>query len=184
MALVSGGPAETQWDDVMFQIARWLARHLNDPSLILWIAQRGGQLDGMLLLRIAHELERLRKLEQEGDSVELARIRTNAPNAVPSPKMQMVWRLLLTDRIKSLRHGLDLYRWRERFKREGLNIASRLELRALLSPKVSLTKALHWPNDDTLGPNVDCEVVLASEHARRHVARDRSQHQLVVGACV
>lgn len=35
MALVSGGETESQWDSVMFQMARWLTRHLNDPDLIL-----------------------------------------------------------------------------------------------------------------------------------------------------
>jgi hypothetical protein len=25
-------------------LARWLVRHLNDPALIIWLAQRGGQL--------------------------------------------------------------------------------------------------------------------------------------------
>src|SRR5690349_20122250 len=30
MALVSPGSTESQWDDVMFQLARWLLRHLDD----------------------------------------------------------------------------------------------------------------------------------------------------------
>src|SRR5262249_40920425 len=43
MALVKGSHGEgSQWDDVMFQLARWLSRHLNDSKLILWLAKRGG----------------------------------------------------------------------------------------------------------------------------------------------
>ncbi|MEQ1660052.1 MAG: SIR2 family protein [Hylemonella sp.] len=44
MLLASGGVTGSQWDDVMFHLARWLTRHLDDPRLIIWIAQRGGQL--------------------------------------------------------------------------------------------------------------------------------------------
>jgi len=44
MSLVSGGGLNLGWDDVMFHIARWLTRHLNDPVLVLWLADRGGQL--------------------------------------------------------------------------------------------------------------------------------------------
>jgi len=42
MLLVSGGVIDSKWDDVMFQLARWLVRHLNDPRLIIWIAEHGG----------------------------------------------------------------------------------------------------------------------------------------------
>lgn len=34
MRLVAGGVAATQWDNVMFQLARWLVRHLNDPRVV------------------------------------------------------------------------------------------------------------------------------------------------------
>ncbi len=44
MLLATGSITGSQWDDVMFHLARWLVRHLNDPRLIIWIAQRGGQL--------------------------------------------------------------------------------------------------------------------------------------------
>src|SRR5690606_22267943 len=37
MRLASGGGMDTQWDDVLFQLGRWLTRHLNDPRLVLWI---------------------------------------------------------------------------------------------------------------------------------------------------
>ncbi len=44
MLLASGGMTGSQWDDVMFNLARWLVRHLDDPRLVLWIAQCGGQM--------------------------------------------------------------------------------------------------------------------------------------------
>lgn len=44
MQLVSGVSPETQWDGVMSHLARWLVRHLDDPRLVIWIVERGGQL--------------------------------------------------------------------------------------------------------------------------------------------
>jgi hypothetical protein len=37
MSLVSRANSGAEWDDVMYQIARWLLLHLNDPRLILFL---------------------------------------------------------------------------------------------------------------------------------------------------
>jgi hypothetical protein len=171
MLLVSGGIAGSQWDDVMFHLARWLVRHLNDPALIIWIAERGGQLYDRWPWLIEHELDRFARLVQEGKSSELDDIRIHAPNAIPGPLMQTLWRLLLTGRVKSSRHEPDIYRWKDRLKRDGFTTALRLELRDLLAPKVSLKKPFHWSeepeNDDEptrIRQLVDWELVLAADH--------------------
>jgi hypothetical protein len=44
MMLVSSGATDSQWDEVMLQIARWIVRHLDDPRLVIWIARQGGRL--------------------------------------------------------------------------------------------------------------------------------------------
>ncbi len=172
MSLVTHGAVHTGWDDVMFQLARWLTRHLNDPSLVLWLAERGGQLHDRFIWLIEAELERLAHLEEEGDTATLEAIRANAPNAIPSPLMRKLWRMLLTGRVKSSGHDLDLYRWKDRLKRDGLTATLRLELRELLAPKVSLRKPYRW-GDDARGqvepPQrvrdlVDWELVLATDH--------------------
>ena len=59
MSLIPYGPSNSRWDDVMLQLARWLVRHLNDPALIIWLAERGGQLHTRWKQLIEHELERL-----------------------------------------------------------------------------------------------------------------------------
>jgi len=46
--------------------------------------------------------------------------------------------LLLGGRVKVGPRALDLYRWRNRFNRDGLTSSLRLEFRELLSPRVSL----------------------------------------------
>ncbi|MHB8914287.1 MAG: anti-phage defense-associated sirtuin Dsr1 [Thiobacillus sp.] len=171
MALVSGGASVSQWDDVMLHLARWLVRHLNDPALIIWLAQRGSQLHDRWPWLIEHELDRFARLEHEGKTTELDEIRTNAPNAIPGSLMQTLWRLLITGRVKSPWHNLDLYRWKDRLKRDGLTTTLRLELRELLAPKVVLKKPFRWGEDEesTEEPSrikqlVDWELVLATEH--------------------
>jgi hypothetical protein len=169
MNLVSGGAMPSQWDDVMRQLARWLTRHLNDPELVLWLAQRGGELHDSFVQVIEDELDKLARLEQEGNTVELDRIRANAPNSIPHPLMRTLWRLLLTGRVKSTWRDPDLYRWKERLERDGLTVILRLELRNLLAPKIALKKPFHWGKDNTeagtpesLKQLVDWDLVLAA----------------------
>jgi len=183
MLLASGGITGSQWDDVMFQLARWLVRHLDDPRLVIWIAQRGGQLHDRWPWLIEHELDRFASLEREGKTAELDEIRLQAPKAIPGPLMRMLWRLLLSGRVKSSWRDPDLYRWKDRLKREGLTTTLRLELRELLAPQVALKKPFRWGDEveNTDEPTrlrqlVDWELVLAADHvhtALRDLADDR-----------
>lgn len=172
MRLVSGVSSETQWDDVMFHLARWLVRHLDDPRLVIWIAERGGQLHDRWPSLIEHELDRFASLEREGKTSELNEIRLHAPKAIPGPLMRTLWRLLLSGRVKSPWHDPDLYRWKGRLKREGLTATLRLELRELLAPKVVLKKPFRWSELDSSSADeptrikqlVDWELALAADH--------------------
>jgi hypothetical protein len=186
MLLASGGATSGQWDDVMIQMARWLVRHLDDPRLVIWIAQRGGQLHDSWSWWIERELDRFAQLEREGKTAELQEIRLQAPKAVPGPLMQTLWRFLLSGRVKSFRRDPDLYRWKDRLKRDGLTATVRLQLRGLLEPQVSLKKPFRWVEvagkaEDEVAPArinqlVDWELVLATDHVHtgmRDVAGER-----------
>lgn len=171
MSLLAWGATGSGWDDVMFQLARWLVRHLDDPTLVIWIAERGGQLNDRWRWLIGRELDRFAALEHEEKTAELEEIRSQAPKAIPGPLMRTVWRLLLSGRVKSPQPETDLYDWRGRFKRDGLTATLRLELRTLLAPKVVLKKPFRWSGDvdDTGEPTcikqlVDWELVLASNY--------------------
>ncbi|EMC7820541.1 SIR2 family protein [Vibrio cholerae] len=171
MLLASGGLINSQWDDVTFHLARWLRRHLDDPRMIIWIAERGGQLHDQWRWLIEQELDRFASLASKGNTSELAEIRLHAPKAIPGPLMRTLWRLLLSGRVKSPWHASDLYRWQGRLKREGLTTTLRLELRDLLAPKVVLKKPFRL-SDDSSSTNepknikqlVDWELVLATDH--------------------
>ena len=172
MSLFADNGRGAAWDDVMFYLAHWLTRHLNDPDLILWLAKRGGQLHDRFIWLIEGELERMARLERENKTAELKAIRTNAPNAIPSPLMHTLWRLLLTGQVKSPGHDLDLYRWKDWLQRDGLTATLRLQMRELLAPRVTLRKPFHWGDEDRdqakspqrLRDLVDWELVLASDH--------------------
>ena len=183
MCVVDVGGATSRWDDVMRHVAHWLVRHLDDPTLLLWLVQSGDQLHSELVLLIERRLDELAKLDREGDTAELARIRGNAPNAVPRPPMRTLWRLLLAGRVKSSRHDLDLYGWRDRFQRDGLTTTLRLQLREMLTPRVSLREPFHWPVEEEEGREperikdlVDWEIVLSVDHVHstlREFANDK-----------
>jgi hypothetical protein len=172
LLLVSGGITGSQWDDVMFHLARWLVRHLDDPRLVIWIAQCGGQLHDRWQWLIEHELGRFAALERDGKTPELNEIRSQAPKAIPGPLMRTLWRLILSGRVKSSWRDPDLYRWKGRVKREGMTATLRLELRDLLAPRVALKEPLRWSDDDSISTDsptrikqlVDWELVLAADH--------------------
>jgi hypothetical protein len=172
MALVSGGAARCEWDDVMFQIGRWLVRHLDDPELVMWLAEQGGQIHERFAVLIEGELDRIGALERGGNVAELARIRTNAPNAIPRKAMRTLWRLFLTGRVKAKWDRPDLHLWGQRFRRDGLTAALRLELREMLAPKILMKRPFRWPDDsaekddgsDRIKELVDWELVLAADH--------------------
>lgn len=171
MCIVDAGARGSRWDEVMRQLARWLIRHLDDPTLLLWLVKRGGQLHNDLIWWIERRLDELAILERDGNTAELARIREGAPNAIPGPLMRTLWRLLLTGRVKSWLRDFDLYRWRDRFKRDGLTATLRLELREMLTPRVSLREPFRWPAEDgearepkRIKELVEWEIVLSTDH--------------------
>lgn len=171
MVLVDLGLRSSRWDEVMRHLARWLTRHLDDPALLLWLIKRGGKLHDDFEWWVEHRLDELAKLERDSKTDELDRIRINAPRAIPRPMMRTLWRLMLTGRVKSPARDFDLYRWLDRFKRDGLTTTLRLELRDTLTPRVSLREPFRWSeeNDEAAEPQrvkdlVEWEVVLSADH--------------------
>ena len=172
MVLAASDAQESRLDEVMWQLTRWLNRHLNDPALLLWLVKQGGRLHTEWADRMAFRLEQLSELEARGEREQLDRIRRSAPNAIPDSRMRTLWGLFLSQRVKLPGPDLDLYRWRSRFERDGLTTTLRLELRAMLSPRVSLRAPFRWPfGEDTdeeepkgIRQLVEWEIVLSTSH--------------------
>ena len=162
----------------MHHLAHWLVRYLDEPKLVLWLAQRRGQVHPEFAEKIERRLRELDELERDGETDALDRIRRNARRAIPGPMMRTLWRLLLAGRVKTMeptfnvsRWG-DIFRWRHRFERCGLTAALRLELRDMLTPRVSLREPLRWDRNREdydrpvrLKDLVDWEIVLSIDNA-------------------
>lgn len=183
MLLASDGDSGSRWDDVMFHLARWLLRHLDDPRLVIWIAQRGGQLSDRWPWLIEYELRRFSSLERDGKTAELAEIRSQAPKAIPRPLMRTLWRLLLSGRVKSSSSAPDLFGWIDRLKQGGLTATLRFELRNLLAPQVTLKKRFRWIDDSENADEpthirqlVDWDLVLAADHVRSALGDLADEH--------
>ena len=103
MTLVREATVETELDKPMFWIGAWLARHMNDPHLLFWVAAQGGRLHSRFAKEIERELEETAQVENRGGA-ELEELLRNAPNAVPSPTMRAAWELMLAGQGGSSRH--------------------------------------------------------------------------------
>ncbi|MDE0040040.1 MAG: SIR2 family protein [Gammaproteobacteria bacterium] len=169
MALTREASTETDLDQPMFWIGAWLARHMNDPRVLLWLAAQGGRLHSRFALEIERQLEKNAQIEKRGGA-ELRELLRNAPNAVPSPMMRAAWELILAGKVGH-RHSLtDAYAWSRRVRREGLSARARHQLRALLAPRVVLRRAIRL---DFLGEQpeeeprqLDWDIVLSSDVER------------------
>lgn len=172
MALVTYRPPEySRWDDVMHQLARWLVRYLDHPSLLRWIAKSGSHLDGILAPMIAQELAKFAELEMKGNTKEIDRIRATSPHAIPRAAVRPLWRVLLNGYVKHPSTFSNLYQWKEQFLKEGLSGSLRMKLRELLSPRITLREPFRWKNDgespdrsERLKDIIDWELVLAEDH--------------------
>jgi hypothetical protein len=185
MQLVTGGASESQWDKVMLQLARWLTRHINDPRLILWVANNGAQPQEQWSWLIENHLDRIWQLKKDGNTAELSDISSHAPMAVPDASMTTLWEMLLSGHVKSNRRNFDIYNWDRRFKRDGLKSFLKIELRNILSPKIQLKKPFRWnKNNDTsesrsngIRQLVDWELVLAADNVG-HFLKDKKGGKL------
>ena len=165
------GLNDNRWDNIMYKLAGWLTRHLNDPALVLWLVKRSGRLIRTFKSCIEQRLQELDMLERNNEFGKLNRIRLNAPNAVPRPLMRTLWQLLLAGKVKSSLTINNIHHRLDRFSHNEFTTISRLELRELLSPCVLLREPFHFSRilnhseePKRLRDLVDWEVVLISDN--------------------
>ena len=120
--LTGAGTLDDSRDRVKVHLTDWLARHLDKQDLLLRLAARGGKPHPLLAEMISRRLQ-------------------ETPDAVQDSLLRKLWELALAGRVRGApgqSSGLGLYEWKERFERDGLTTALRLELRERLTPCVSL----------------------------------------------
>ena len=172
MRLSDHGESTADWDPVMTGLARWLLRHLDDPNLLLWLAKQGGRLHPEFKRMIDLRLNQLNEYEREENTAELERISSSSPRAIPGETLLPIWRLFLTDRIRTSEDNMGMFDWIQRLRRDGPTPLLRFELREILAPRVVLERPFSWPSDvpQTADENnektqINCDLVLASDHA-------------------
>ncbi len=183
MCIAGTGSGGSKLDGVMWHLARWLTRHLNDPKLILWLAKQGGQLHEQFVWLVCNRIEELDKMESDGKHIELEEIRMYAPAAIPGPSMRTLWRLVLSGRLKSPAQNYNLYDWFSRLKNEGLTPILRMELRDALSPRVTIYEPFRFTQEsegsfdrESIKDLVDWKIVLSSEHVHSMLLEQRDRH--------
>lgn len=189
MALIpSNVNSNNEWDNVMWHLANWLVRHLNDPRLILWLVRHGKPRRHLSSL-IQGKLDEFSEFERKGEMKKLEEIRINAPNSIPCAPMRTLWQLLLNDQVKSpktdVQESYKIYNWDLRLKHEGITFSLRLELRKLLSPKLALRESFKFETANTieaiktqaqLKQHLDWELVLAADDVYSALRDRTNQH--------
>ncbi|MFC5051070.1 SIR2 family protein [Rubritalea spongiae] len=140
MSLTRQNHERSGWDDVMFQIGRWLLRHLNNPHLILWLAKKGGVLHGEFRNQIWRRIERISKAEKDGDEEALQKMLGGAPDAIPTPLMREAWMYLLLNYSEFQHYGW-VYEWFSKLDMFGPTGGLRNELRERIFPKIIIEEA-------------------------------------------
>ena len=183
MCVVDNGARGSGWDKVMWHLAHWLTRHLDDPALLLWLAERGGQLHEAMTEEIERRLDELDKLKRDGKTAELARILENAPRAIPGAPMRTLWRVMLIKPRLILLDHFGFERWQKHFQRDGLTPSLRLELRKMLTPRIALSKPSRWlaaergaGEPERIEDLVNWEIVLSTDDAHSNL-RDLSENE-------
>ena len=125
-----------KWDEIIYHLTRWLIRHLNNPELIFWISENGGRLHERFIFLVECEITRIEQLESQEKQSELNEIRLQSPQAVPSKSMRKLWKIVLSNRLKSNADDHKFYSWANKIKNTEITSALRMEIRKILQPCV------------------------------------------------
>jgi hypothetical protein len=177
MTEVSG---ESNWDKIMYHMARWLVRYLNSPTLFVALAERGGLPHSELVRLMYYELTRIKLLENEGNAGELEAIRLNSPDAIPTKLMRSLWMIFLAGQIKSSSHRLNILDWLDRLDIDGLTPSLRFSFRQILAPKLKISKPYRYSGQsdvpDELYKVANCELELAGDHVASGLRTPRHEN--------
>ena len=141
--LVARSPSSASLDQVTLQLAGWLARHIDNVELVLWVAGRGGQLHPRFAQEIELALCETPAMGTAGDPCDVSSEKRGNPGHEPlDPRLRTLWHLILAGHLDIGIENADLHRWQALFLAEGLTVGVRSQLRALLAPCVRLGPAL------------------------------------------
>lgn len=173
MQLVGHGNDFGELDVVMWHLARWLTRHLGDPDLIYWVINNGGKLQERFVWLIRSRITKIEKLEADGNISELEMIKAEAPKAIPSSSMRILWQLISSDYLYHFNIRYDIYEWVQKIISNGLTPSLRLELHEIMKPRLKLRRSFRIDEDSpsnneilSIENIVEGKVVLSCESVR------------------
>ena len=174
MALFDGYPTPSGWDSVMWQLWRWLCRHLDDPSLIWRFGGGSGTLPSAFAQLLINRLSEIDRLKQSGQEEAFRELLRATPRGIPRPAMRRLWNLFICSRVKSSTRDRNLYDWVNRFKAQGLTNSLKLELRELLRPCISMRRPYvdrlpdseAWSEDARVSQLVTWELKVEADYAK------------------
>lgn len=174
MSLLDAAADERRWDGVMFELARWLTRHLDNPELIIWIVKNGASLHPAWKRMVRSALQDRRKTIAGAAGTATA---VDSGTAALAEHMNVLWRVILAGHVKARVDTSNIYGWLDDLQADGLSPSLRLELRELLKPKLVLKEPFRkfiWDDTEERLPRirdlVDWDLELASDHARSAIA--------------
>ena len=164
MKLVTFPGNLNNFDEVMKHLARWLARHVGDPELFLWVVNQGGKLHPVFEGQISLKLRDL-----------------------PSRSaMRVVWHLLFTGRTRKLHWHSIPYPLEKMLSDTGFTPIFRHQLRQTFSPVAVFSRPYKWSEegkgdegrekkDAKLSDLVQWEIKLYGDHPHYIVQKLRKQ---------
>ena len=165
MSLLSGYLTMGNWDKVMYQIARWLLRHLNDPQFILWVVKHAGKIHPSFVRLMNYHLSDLDAKSKSVGADKLNEIVVHAPNAIPDEFSKKLWRLILSGNVQSPSNSLDVYDWKRQFLLNGSTKNLKLILREILAPKILIKEKFSFEKSNAIDIKslIDVELNLNSD---------------------
>ena len=149
----------SDWDKAIEALAKWLARHLEQPEALFWIIGQGSNLSPRFEWHLRRALEDANHL---------------------SPPMRKLWEFVVSGYARSRHHNGGLYAWEGRFKKYGNTPVVRQEFKDALRPSLKISRPYSFrtdpsgDNNERISAIATVEVVLASDHvhsAYEHILR-------------
>ena len=163
IGLVETDPQPEYNDKILYQLMRWLCKHLNDPRLLLWMTKHTGHMNDHFRFLV---WETLGGLKNNGKQV------GQDSKQVIHPAMSLLWQLYLEGFFaqgEAYYDDLEFYNWKESFIDSGITIAWKSRLHQFLSPVISLSLPYQKSNksnkQESLRDFVSWEIRLKKQNA-------------------
>jgi hypothetical protein len=157
MSLVDLNPGHgSDWDKVMDALAKWLARHLEQPEALFWVVGQGSNLSPRFKAHIRGALVDANHL---------------------NPPMRKLWEFVVSGYARSRHYNGGLYGWGDRFKKHGNTPVVRQEFKDALRPSLKISRPYSFRTDrsedtrERISTIANVEVALASDHVHSEYER-------------